>query len=79
MIEWMMNFIQNVGQWLISILPTSPFRPWIDQLQMPEYMGWLNWFFPVHQIVLVLTAWLSAIALFYAYSVIMRWIKLIGS
>lgn len=79
MIDWLMEMFRNVGQWLMNLLPQSPFRPFIDNLQLPQYMAWLNWFFPIHEILLVMTGWLAAIALFYAYSIIMRWVKVIGS
>ena len=79
MLEFMMQMISNVGQWLMQLLPTSPFRDWIDALVLPDYVAWLNWFFPVHEVLIVLGIWLTAIALFYAYSIIMRWVKVIGS
>ena len=78
MIEWMMDFISQVGQWLIGLLPTSPFSDFINNFQAPEYVGWVAWFFPVHECLIVLGAWLLAIGVFYAYSIIMRWLKVIG-
>ena len=78
MIEWMMDFIKNVGIWLMKVLPTSPFADFIENFEVPQYVAWLNWFFPVHEIVIILTGWLAAIAVFYAYSIIMRWVKIIG-
>ena len=78
MIDWMVELIQNVGIWLMTVLPTSPFADFIDGLVMPNYLGWIAYFFPVHEVLSILSAWLVAIGLFYAYSVIMRWVKLIG-
>ena len=78
MIQWMMDMIGQVGRWLMQILPTSPFAAFIDNLVLPDYVGWIAWFFPVHELIIVLIAWLGAITVFYAYSVIMRWVKLIG-
>lgn len=78
LLDWMNELISNLGNKIISLLPTSPFRSFIDGWQAPEYLGWLNWFFPVSQILAILTAWLAAITLFYLYSIIMRWVKMIG-
>lgn len=78
LLDWMNELVQNLGSKVLSLLPTSPFRAFIDGWQAPEYLGWLNWFFPISQILTVLAAWLAAIALFYLYSIIMRWIKMIG-
>lgn len=79
MIDWMVEMIKNVGMWLMNILPRSPFREYIDALELPDAIGWLNWFFPVHEILAIMTVWLAAIGVFYAYSIIMRWVKVIGS
>lgn len=63
---------------LISVLPTSPFAPFIAQFGQLPALGWLNWFFPVRGCLTVMAAWLTAVALFYLYSVVARWVKLIG-
>lgn len=65
-------------QGLLSLLPTSPFQEFIAEFSSLPYLGYLNWFFPVGKCLDVLLAWCAAIALFYIYSVIMRWVKLIG-
>lgn len=78
LIDWMYKLVRDFGHKILSLLPHSPFRSFIDNFQSPQYLGWLNWFFPVKQIIVILGLWLSAIALFYLYSVIMRWVKLIG-
>lgn len=62
---------------LHNILPTSPFRPYILQLQNWEGLGWLNWLIPVKQIVEVTGYWLFALAVFYGYSILLRWLKVI--
>ena len=33
--------------WLLTVLPTSPFRAFIDACGDFPYLGWLNWFIPV--------------------------------
>ena len=70
-------FSNLVGQ-IVQVLPTSPFASFIDQFSSLPWLGVLNWFFPVRQCLLVMAAWLSAITLFYLYSVVMRWVKVIG-
>lgn len=63
---------------IVELLPTSPFADFIDEFSSLPWLGYLNWFFPVRQCLIVLSAWLAAIALFYLYSVLMRWVKMIG-
>lgn len=68
------GLIQNI----IRVLPTSPFAPFVEEFSSLPFLGYLNWFFPVRACLTVMSAWLAAITLFYIYSVVMRWVKLIG-
>ena len=70
-------FSKLIGK-IVAVLPLSPFADWIDQFAGLPWLGVLNWFFPVRECLLVMAAWLAAIALFYLYSVAMRWVKMIG-
>lgn len=63
---------------LCSVLPLSPFQDFIAEFQGLPYLGWLNWFFPVGDCLVVMLAWLGAVGLFYLYSILMRWLKMIG-
>lgn len=63
---------------IVNLLPRSPFAAFIDQFAGLPFLGYLNWFIPVRQILIVMAAWLAAVSIFYLYSVIMRWVKLIG-
>ena len=50
----------------------------IDQLGSLPYLGWLNWLFPVGDCLTIMLVWLGAVGLFYLYSIVMRWLKVIG-
>lgn len=63
---------------ILSVLPTSPFAGVVNAFARSPYLAYLNWFFPVSECIALCEVWLAAIALFYIYSVIMRWVKLIG-
>lgn len=63
---------------LKQVLPRSPFADFVAQFSNLPYLGYLNWFFPVHECLVVMMAWLTAVALFYVYSIVMRWVKMIG-
>lgn len=63
---------------IIQLLPTSPFQQFLEDFEDLPFLGYLNWFFPVRGCLIVLAAWLGAIALFYLYSIVMRWVKMIG-
>lgn len=72
--DWASGFFDRI----IAILPLSPFQRFVDWFDNLPYLKWFNWFFPVTECLSVLAVWLVAVALFYLYSVIMRWVKLIG-
>lgn len=69
---------EKFAEKLLSVLPLSPFQQYIDQFRALPYLGWLNWFFPVGDCLVVMLAWLGAVGLFYLYSIVMRWLKVIG-
>lgn len=69
---------QGLISQIISVFPTSPFAPYIAQMGSLPGLAWLNWFFPVSECLIVMQAWLVAVGLFYAYSIIARWVKVIG-
>ena len=66
------------GDKILNLLPLSPFQEFIEQFRSLPYLGWLNWFFPVGDCLVVMAVWLGAVGLFYLYSIVMRWLKMIG-
>lgn len=78
MLEWMEEMLGSLADGLISLLPLSPFTEMITTLEQFPYLGMLNWFIPIAQMVGIAGGWLLAIGLYYAYSVIARWLKLIS-
>lgn len=63
---------------ILSVLPLSPFSDFISQLDALPYLGYINWFVPVGKMVDIGLLWLTAIGIYYLYSVIARWVKLIS-
>ena len=68
----------NLAEKTLRLLPLSPFQQFIDNFRSLPYLGWLNWFFPVGDCLVVMGVWLGAVGLFYLYSIVMRWVKMIG-
>lgn len=63
---------------LANVLPMSPFQVFIDNFGDIPFLGQLNYFLPVAQIIAIGEAWLVAIALYYVYMIALRWIKAIN-
>ncbi len=74
----MKNLLDKFLQAVLSLFPLSPFREVIDELGSLPYLGYINWFVPIGDFVKIGTVWLAAIAAYYAWSIIARWIKLIS-
>lgn len=77
MITWMKELLDKFLSAVLALLPLSPFTQFIDSLEALPYLGYLNYFVPVGTFLKIGAAWLGAVALFYIYSVILRWIKAI--
>lgn len=62
---------------LMQVLPLSPFGSWIDYLRNVPYLGYINWFIPMKTLIEVTSSWVAAIAIYYIYSAILRWLKMV--
>lgn len=80
MLEFFQKIVTGFKDALVSVLPASPFVSFINEFEAldPEWLGWLNWFVPVKGILAITATWLTAVAAFYIYSIVMRWVKMIG-
>lgn len=79
MLNWFSELFDKFGEWLITVLPTSPFQGFLGNFReaFTPYLSTLNWFVPIGDFLAIFTVWLSAVALFYLYSIIMRWVKML--
>ena len=78
MVQYFSDILTQFGEWLKTVLPTSPFQGFLASLS-DKFDGtalrFLNWFIPFRDIRLIFTAWLAVVVLFYLYSIILRWVK----
>lgn len=77
-IEQLKQLLLALANAALAILPDSPFQSFLKTLGTIPGLGYLNYFVPVAEMVVILEAWLAAIAIFYIYQLVLRWIKLIG-
>lgn len=74
----MKEIVTQFLDWVLALLPTSPFTKFLDACSNLPYLGWFNWFVPIGQMIAIGEAWLVAIGLFYLYSIVLRWIRAIS-
>lgn len=77
MLETVAGFFNTVFSAIIGFLPGSPFRALVSSFSNIPYLEELNWFVPISEIIAVMQAWLAVVAIYYTYSAIMRFIRLI--
>lgn len=70
---WLYEIIEKV----LGLLPLSPFTEYIEKLKDMPFLGYLNWFIPIKELLIIGASWLGVIGLFYLYSIILRWVKAI--
>lgn len=75
--ENLKNMLQQALQWVVSLMPDSPFKL-LDNSPVAQYLPYLNWFIPFEFIIATLETWLVAIGVYYAWSVLLRWVKAIN-
>lgn len=78
MLAWMKEILDKLLHVVVALFPTSPFLPVIQDIGALPYLGYINWVVPVGECIVVGTLWLAAIAAYYLYMVVARWIKLLG-
>ena len=75
--DWLGNALNDLLGWVLFLLPDSPFKL-IEKTPIAPYLKYINWFVPIDFILSTLAAWVSCIAIYYGYQVILRWIKAIN-
>lgn len=78
MIDWFLRAWQTFAGTLTQILPASPTMDSEVLATIAEYAGYINYFIPVGQYLIFLSALLIAIMGYYAIMPILRLMKLIG-
>jgi len=76
--DFMKGLLDGLLDGVAKVFPLSPFTDAINNLAELPFIGYLNWFVPVKEMLVVGSVWLTAIGLYYLYSVIARWVKLIS-
>lgn len=74
MLDSIFSLLEDTLKWVVNLLPDSPFQA-LSNSVISEYLPLLNWIFPFGFVVSTLSLWVSAIAVYYLYSVILRWVK----
>lgn len=76
-----MDFFSFDASWIYSVLPLDPFKDFIVEFfevgLSADVLHWLNWFIPVGDFVKITAAWVGCVMLYYIYTVVLRWLRVI--
>lgn len=76
-VNWFINGIASALSAVLSLLPSDPLSQ-VDWSAVAPYLGTVNYFIPVGAIVTLLGSYLVAVALWYLYRWVLRFIRFIG-
>lgn len=66
---------------VLAMLPESPFTMILNSLAansfMSKILAMVNWFIPIYSWIAILEVWLAAVAVYYIYQAILRWLNAI--
>jgi hypothetical protein len=79
MIQALINGISNLGKRFIGLLPQSPFQNLQSIIGENPTIDFVLWVIPAGQALALLQAWLTAILVYYAVKVPLRWAKIVQS
>lgn len=61
---------------IIEALPTSPFAQFTYSTLSNNLLGFLNYFLPISEVIAVLQLWVIAVAGYYIYKYILKFIRM---
>ena len=73
--QWLTDFLNEIQAVVMLLLPDSPFKDFALPNEVRSLLGYINWIIPFYMIGNTLLAWIGAITIYYAYQIILRWIK----
>lgn len=83
MINFLVSFLNllikalgAVLSFIFGILPSSPFQA-ISNSPISEFLGTMNFFIPVSEMLSIGQTWLVCVGGFYLYQIVLRWVKAI--
>ena len=75
-VSWLGNAVNIILDFVSQALPDSPFTL-LDNSPISDILGYINYFVPVAFILDILLVWGTCIVIYFAYSALMRWFKII--
>jgi len=76
LLNLLIKALGEVLSFIFAILPSSPFA-FISNSPISSFLGTINYFIPVSEMILISESWLLCVGSFYLYQIVLRWVKAI--
>lgn len=64
---------------VLSLLPSSPFVGFNALMREVPFIGYLNWFIPISEILVILESWLVVVAIYYGILYLLNYVGVLKS
>lgn len=64
---------------ILTLLPSSPFVGFNYLINQIPYLGYLNWFLPIPEIIVIMETWLAVVAIFYSILYLLNYVGVLKS
>ncbi len=78
-INWFFEGLGEILLFLFSLFPDSPFLNMSDDPPDGVNLGYITWMIPFPTMILHLGLFLVAVASYYAFRIVARWVELVRS
>ena len=69
------NVANKIFQLILFLLPDSPFKNFSFPAEIEVFLGYLNYYVPFAEMVAIALAWITCVAIYYSYQLILRLIS----
>ena len=64
---------------VLSILPQSPFQGFSSLVSSVPFLGYLNWFLPISEMLVIIESWLAIVAVYYSILYVLNYVGVLKS
>ena len=76
-VGWLGDQLSYILSFIVVLLPDSPFQL-LSYTPIANILPYINYFIPIDFILSTLTAWGTAITIYYAYQIVLKWVKAVS-
>ena len=76
-VNWLGDQLSYILSFVVVLLPDSPFQL-LSYTPISDILPYINYFIPIDFVLSTLVAWGTAITIYYAYQIVLKWVKAVS-